>query len=345
MNAVVYHGKGDARFEKAPVPACREGELRVRIDACAVCGSDLKTFNSGNPRMKPPMVMGHEFTGLIETVGRGVAGFSVGERIVMATSIACGECWYCRQGWTNLCAKLDPMGFSYPGGMAEYVVVPAVAVRNGHVIKVPLSVPAEHAALAEPLSCAINCVESSVVRQGDTVVVVGAGPLGILILYAAREYGAARLILAAREGRRFDQAKQFACGRLVNTSKEDLAEAVREETNGRGADVAIVAAPSAEAQEQALDLVRKKGRVCLFASLPAGKSTLALDSRPIHYGEMRLVGTSDSTPAQVRKAVEMIAAGRLPADRLATHVLGLDEIGRAYDLMQRGESLRVVLKP
>jgi L-iditol 2-dehydrogenase len=345
MNAAVYYGKGDVRFEKAPVPACREGELLVRIDACAVCGSDLKTFNSGNPRMKPPMVMGHEFTGLIETVGRAVKGFGAGERIVMATSISCGECWYCRQGWTNLCAKLDPMGFSYPGGMAEYVVVPAVAVRNGHVIKVPRGVPAEHAALAEPLSCAINCVECSAVQKGDTVVVVGAGPLGILNLYAAREYGAAKLILAAREGRRFDQAKQFACDRLVNTSKEDLVEAVREETDGRGADVAIVAAPSAEAQVQALDLVRKKGRVCLFASLPAGKSMLTLDSRKIHYGELAVMGASDSTPAQVAKAVRLIARGDIPMAKIADPILPMSEIHRAFQIMEERGGMRVVLRP
>jgi L-iditol 2-dehydrogenase len=345
QNAAVYYGMGDVRFEKTPVPECREGELRVTIDACAVCGSDLKTFTNGNPRMKPPMVMGHEFTGLIETVGRGVKGFSVGERIVMATSIACGECWYCRKGWTNLCAKLDPMGFSYPGGMAEYVVVPAVAVRNGHVIKVPPGVPAEHAALAEPLSCAVNCVECSAVQQGDTVVVVGAGPLGILILYAARECGAARLILAAREGRRFEQAKQFACDRLVNSTKEDLAAAVREETGGRGADVAIVAAPSAEAQEQALDLVRKKGRVCLFASLPAGKSMLSLDSRKIHYGELTVVGASDSTPRQVEKAVELLCSGDIPMAKIADPILPMSEIRRAFQIMEERSGMRVVLRP
>ena len=133
MNAVVYCGKTDVRYEKVPLPECGPDELRVKIDACAVCGSDLKTFVNGNPRMKPPIVMGHEFSGLIETVGGGVNGFRVGERIVMATSISCGECFYCKRGWSNLCAKLDPMGFSYPGGMAEYIIIPAVAIRNGHV--------------------------------------------------------------------------------------------------------------------------------------------------------------------------------------------------------------------
>jgi L-iditol 2-dehydrogenase len=235
MNAVVYYCKSDVRYEKVPVPDCREDELRVKIDACAVCGSDMKTFNNGNPRMKPPMVMGHEFSGLVETAGKAVKGFRVGERIVMATSISCGECFYCKKGWNNLCAKLNPMGFSYPGGMAEYLVIPAAAIRNGHVVKVPPGMLPEHAALAEPTSCAVNCVENCGIKGGETVVVVGAGPLGILNLYVAREYGARKLILAQREGKRLSQAGEFEYDRLVNTTKEDLAEVVRSETGGVGA--------------------------------------------------------------------------------------------------------------
>jgi L-iditol 2-dehydrogenase len=345
MNAVVYYGKGDVRYEKAPLPACRLGELRVKVDACAVCGSDFKTFNNGNPRMKPPIVMGHEFTGLVETIGEGVTGFSLGERIVMATSISCGECAYCRRGWNNLCVKLDPMGFSYPGGMAEYVVVPAVAIRNGHVVKVPGAIAPEHAALAEPVSCAVNCVENCGIRGGETVVVVGAGPLGILNMHVARASGAAKLILAQRAGKRFAQASSFSCDRLVNTTTEDLAAVVRSETGGMGADVVIVAAPEAGAQEQSLDLVRKRGHVCLFASLPAGASTLSLDSRKIHYNELYVCGASDSTPAHVQKAVSLLSQPDFPGSRIANPLMKLAEIQKAFAVMAARDGMRVVLRP
>ena len=137
MRAVVYYAPQDVRNETRPVPTAGAGELRVKVDACAVCGTDLKSYVSGNPRLKAPIVMGHEFTGLIDTVGEGVEGFSVGDRVVMATSISCGECYYCKRGWNNLCVDLAPMGFSYHGGMAEYTVIPARALKNGHVIKVP----------------------------------------------------------------------------------------------------------------------------------------------------------------------------------------------------------------
>lgn len=345
MNAVVYYGRADVRYEKVPVPDCGEDELRVRIDACAVCGSDMKTYNNGNPRMKPPIVMGHEFSGLVETVGSAVKGFRVGERIVMATSLSCGECFYCKRGWNNLCAKLNPMGFSYPGGMAEYLIIPALAIRNGHVIKVPSDMLPEHAALAEPTSCAVNCVENCGIQGGETVVVVGAGPLGILNLYVAREYGAKKLILAQREGKRFAQAAEFRCDRLVNTTQEDLAAVVREETDGVGADVVIVAAPETGAQEQALDVVHKKGRVCLFASLPVGKSLLTIDSRTIHYNELIVTGASDSTPRQVEKAVSLLGRKDFPKEKIANPILKLQDIHMAFQIMQAREGMRVVLRP
>jgi len=345
MKAVVYHAPNDVRVENLPRPSCGEDEIRVKIDACAVCGTDLKAYLHGNPRIKAPIPMGHEFTGLVDAVGSKAGGFAVGERVVMATSICCGQCYYCRRGWTNLCVDLAPMGFSYPGGMAEYTVIPSRALRNGHVVKVPPDVKAEHAALSEPLSCAVNSAENCNLQEGDTVVVIGAGPMGLMNACVAREVGAGKIILAEINPTRLKQAEPFGFDLLVNPVGEDLPELVMGATGGIGADVAIVAAPAAAPQEEAVQLVRKRGTVCLFASLPAADKMLSMDSRAVHYGELRVVGTSDSTPGHVRKAVELIGRGSLPADRLATHVLGLDDIFHAYELMQSGEALRVVLKP
>jgi len=345
MRAVVFHGQEDVRVERVPVPPCGAEEVRVRVEACAICGSDLKTYHSGNPRMKPPMTIGHEFTGVVETVGPSVRGFAPGERIVMATSIACGECAYCRKGWSNLCVKLTPMGFSYPGGMAEYVVVPPLGVRNGHVVKVPAGLEPRHACLAEPVSCAVNAAEILGIGPGDTVVVIGAGPLGIMNLFVARELGAARTILAQREGRRLELARQFECDRLVNTSAEDLEEVVRGETDGLGADVVIVAAPSADVQAQAVNLVRKRGRVSLFASLPVGRNMLEVDSRKIHYGELAVFGASDSTARHVARALEILQKPSFPREALASHVLPFEEFHRAIEIMSARDGMRVVLTP
>lgn len=345
MKAIRYYAPGDIRIETIDVPGCAAAEVRVKIDACAVCGTDMKAYRHGNPRIKAPQVMGHEFTGIIETVGSQVEGFSIGERVVMATSVSCGECAYCKKGWRNLCANVAPMGFSYPGGMAEFVTIPARALQNGHVIKVPMGVKAEHAALSEPLSCAVNSAANCDIQPGDTVVVVGAGPMGIMNACVAQQMGAETVIMAEINEDRLTQAGAFGFDVLVNPAENDLVSVVKDHTAGLGADVAIVAAPAAAPQAEALELVRKRGTVCLFASLPADNCMLEINSRIIHYGEIKLVGSSDSTGEHVRKAVEMIAGGTLQADKLASHVLGLDGIFEAFELMQSGKALRVVLKP
>jgi len=347
MQAVVFHAPDDVRVEQVPVPTCGQAEMLVQVDACAVCGSDLKSSKVGNPRIKPPLTMGHEFTGIIRQIGPAAkaGNLAIGDRVVMATTISCGQCEYCRRGWPNLCANLAPMGFSYPGGMAEFVVIPERALVNGHVVAVPANLPAEHAALAEPVSCAVNCVENSGLREGDTVVVLGAGPMGLINVCVARGMGAAKIILSEVSPQRLKMAEGFGCDIPVNPDKQDLAAIVKGATGGIGADVAIVAAPAAAPQEQAVHLVRKRGTVCLFASLPSGKHILQMNSRAIHYNELRVIGTSDSTPAQVATAVALLASGRIPADKIATHILPLSEIHQAFDLMLRGEALRVVLRP
>ena len=344
MQAIVYHAPGDIRVEEIPKPECGPGELLVRVDACAVCGTDLKSRQHGNPRIKAPLVMGHEFTGIIETVSPDAVGnFQPGDRVVMATSVSCGQCYYCRHGWRNLCESLAPMGFSYPGGMAEYVAIPALALQGGHVIKVPPHVEAKCAALAEPVSCAVNSVRQCDIRQGDTVLVMGAGPMGLLNALVARAAGASTILLSEPNPLRRKQSEQFDLDRILDPETDDMTKIVREATGGRGADVVIVAAPAVPPQEQALSLVRKHGTVCLFASLPVGNNMLTLDSRTLHYGEIRLIGSSDSTPEHVREAVEMIATQQIPAEKIASHCLPLDQIEQAFELMMTGETLRVVL--
>jgi L-iditol 2-dehydrogenase len=346
MKAVVYYAPGDIRVEDVPLPHAGPDELRVKVDACAVCGTDLKSYKQGNPRIKAPLPMGHEFTGLIDTVGERVSGFAVGDRVVMATTVSCGRCRYCREGWRNLCVDLAPMGFTYPGGMAEYTVIPARALENGHVIPVPAGIPAEQAALAEPLSCAVNSIQQCQLRRGDVVVILGAGPMGLMNACVARALGAGKIILSEVSEARLAQAAQFGCDLLINPARDNLVARVKEATeDGLGADVVVVAAPAAGPQEIALDLVRRRGTVCLFASLAVGQSVLQLDSRKIHYGELRVIGTSDSTPDHVRQAVALMAAQAIPTAKLATHVLPLDGIFQAYDLMLSGEALRVVLRP
>ena len=345
MKSIRYYGPKNIQIDDIPIPEIDSGELLVKIEACAVCGSDLKSFNVGNPRLKPPIVMGHEFTGEIVKIGTNITDFAIGEKIVMATSISCGDCLYCKKGWSNLCVNLAPMGFYFNGGMAEYTVIPSRAIKNGHVIKIPNSMKPEFAALAEPLSCAVNSIDKCNIQKGDTVLIIGAGPMAILNACVARYEGAGKIIMTEINKERLQQAKRFDIDLLVNSAEENIEGIVKEETNGVGADVVIVAAPAAQPQEHALSLVRKNGTVNLFASLPAGQSNLTLDSRLIHYNEIKLTGSSDSTAEHVQKAVEMLSDEKFPSHKIATHILSLDEIHEAFELMKSGKALRVVLKP
>ena len=347
MKAVVYYAPGDVRVEQIPACVCGAEEVLVKIEACAVCGSDLKTSKVGNPRMKEATVLGHEFCAVVAEIGPDAqaGGLKVGDRIVMATSVGCGECMYCRRGWRNLCQNTKPMGFVYNGGMAEYTIIPAAALVGGHVVKVPDGIAPEHAALAEPISCAVNSLEQCNIQEGDTVLVIGAGPMGLLNVLVAKARGAAKIILSEPNAARLEQGRSF-CDVAVNPAEQDLAEIVKAETqDSLGVDICIVAAPAAPPQEQAVHLVRKRGTVCLFASLPVGRNMLNIDSRAIHYNELRVVGTSDSTAAHVSEGVKMLADGRVDGSKIATHILTLDDIQQAFELMVSGESLRVVLKP
>ena len=335
----------DVRVDEIPIPTINREEILIRVEACAVCGSDLKAFKLGNPRLNPPIVMGHEFTGVIASTGKNTIGFNEGERIVMSTSISCGKCLYCHKGWTNLCVDLAPMGFRYDGGMAEYMVIPERAIKNGHLVKVPDTLKPEYAALAEPLSCAVNSVEQCEIEKGDTVLIMGAGPMGILNACAAKHAGAGKIIMTELNELRLKQAGNFHIDILVHPGEEDLKTIVLEETKGYGADVVIVAAPAPSPQEEALSLVRKRGSVCLFASLPAGQSDLTINSRLIHYNEIRVTGSSDSTTRHVKEAIGILSDPSSLSRNIVSHIISLKEIKKAFEIMESGEALRVVLKP
>lgn len=166
MKAVVFHAPLDVRLEEVRKPQCPSGGVLVEVEACGVCGTDLKTYRYGNPRIKAPQIMGHEFVGIIMKNSADYREFNVGDRIIIATSVSCSRCYFCQKSWRNLCDFFSPMGFFYPSGMAEFVAIPARAVDNGHVIKVPKAIPSECATLSEPLSCVVNASENIRMQKG-----------------------------------------------------------------------------------------------------------------------------------------------------------------------------------
>lgn len=344
MKAVVYYAPGDVRVEERPNPEAQADNLVAEVTCCAICGTDLKIATVGNPRCNPPRIIGHEMVGRIVHVGDEVANFSVGERITLATTVACGDCAYCGLGLGNMCPNAKPISYDFDGAFAEKVAIPRLAISGGNVVKMPENVPDEAAALCEPLSCAINAQELAGVKAGDKVLVIGGGPLGALHAEVAKALGAEKVMITQRSEPRLSMLRKLK-NVMVIDGKEDVAQIVMAETDGLGADVVIVCAPNREAQEQSIHLARKGGAVSLFASLPKGNSDITFDSRVIHYSELRVVGASDSRPEHVRIAAQLLAENKIDTAPIITHKLALDQFHAGLELMRKKQSLKVLLYP
>ena len=345
MEAAVFHGTGDIRLDDRHEPGAGPDNLLVDVTYCAICGSDLKLVLRGNPRFKAGRIIGHEMVGTVAHVGEQLDGVEVSDRVTLATTIGCGECRYCGLGRSNLCEDAIRIGSDYDGAFATRILVPGIALRNGNVVRVPDDVPDEAAALSEPLSCAVNAQTLAGVSEGDTVLVVGGGPLGALHSQVARAKGAEKVMIVQRSEPRLSLLKELEGVTVIDGKKGDLAERVSDETGGLGVDVLMICAPSKEAHEQSVNLVRKGGTVSLFASLPRGESDVTWNSRTIHYGEIRVMGSSDSRPEHVREAVRLLAEGQVDTAPIVTHKMPLSEIHSGFELMKAKECLKVLIQP
>jgi L-iditol 2-dehydrogenase len=277
MKAAVFHGPGDLRVAEMPRPQVGDAEVLLQIGACALCGSDVRTFRHGARNINRPVVLGHELSGTIVEIGAAVSGYRTGQRVAVAPAIPCGDCVYCRRGVETMCERLRSIGYEFDGGLAEFMAVPASAVRAGCVNPVPDAVPFAEAAIAEPLACIINAQELLSVGEGDTVAVIGAGPVGCLHAGLARVRGASAVVLVDMRAERLKIAEAFA-DLTIDASREDVHARVLETTHGLGASVVIVAAPSHRAQEQAIFLAARRGRINFFGGLPKADPIISLDA-------------------------------------------------------------------
>jgi len=340
VRAQVFHGPGDLRLEDVPVPEPRPGEVVLRIEAALTCGTDVKTLRRGHPIMIPtvPTVFGHEFAGTVAAVGRQVHTVREGDRAAAANSAPCGSCAPCRRGQPNLCDDL----LFVNGAYAEYIALPPRLVARNLVPVGPRVEPAR-VAFAEPVACCLRAIDAAAIRPGDPVVVLGHGPLGLLLGLLARAAGA-RVVLAGKAGPRLEHARALGFAACLDvTQAHDVPEALRQAAGG---DVrsTIEATGRPEAWEQAVAATGKGGTVVLFGGCAPG-TTIQLSTRRVHYDELRLSGVFHHTPEVIRRAVELLADGRLDPMPLVTHEMGIEAVPRALDLMRRGDALKVLIRP
>jgi len=343
VRAYVYYGPGDLRLEERPTPRPGHGEALLRVDACGICGTDLR-IASGEHRAYPPgtvRVPGHEIAGTVVAAGRET-GLVEGAQAFVAPNIGCGRCARCRAGRANLCAHPQALGITRDGGFAEFVLLPEPLIAQGNVLPTALADPGA-IALVEPLACVLRGARALDIREGELVLIYGAGPIGLLFLRLARLRGAGTVVVAQRSAERRALAAAHGADHAVDPATGDLPGLVHGLSDGRGADAVVVAVPSPEAQAEAVTLAAPGGRVNLFGGLPRDRSRVTFDANLIHYKELIVTGTTANTTADCRAALDMVEAGAVDTAALITHRYPLEQGPAALDAAGSGRALKVVL--
>ena len=309
MMAAVLYGKEHLQVEPVAVPTIGSGDILVRVKVALTCGTDVKVFRRGyHARMiVPPAVFGHELAGDVVAVGEGVTRFAAGQRVVAANSAPCGRCFFCRRGLENLCEDL----LFNNGAYAEYIRIPARIVdKNTHLI--PAHVGYRDAALVEPLACVLRGFEETAPRAGDTVAIIGLGPIGLMFAKLAKLYGC-RVIAIGRRKTQLDRAAAVGADELiVGADGSDPTRAIRDLTHGRGVDIAIEAVGKPQTWQWAVNMVRRGGTVNFFGGCP-NDSRVAIDTALLHYSEITCKATFHHTPEYIRKALDLVCSGHIAA--------------------------------
>jgi len=343
MSAAVLYGKEQLRIERVDVPQLGRGDVLVRVRAALTCGTDVKVFRRGYhaKMIRPPALFGHELAGDVAAVGSDVSGFHVGQRVVAANSAPCGDCYYCQRGQENLCEDL----LFNNGAYAEYIRIPErIVAKNMH--QLPAHVSYQDAALVEPLACVIRGLEESGVKAGDTVAVIGLGPIGMMFVRLAKAVYNARVIAIGRRRSQLDRAVGMGADEVVlNEEGSDVVTPVHKLTGGRGADVVIEAVGLPEVWQLAVKLLRRGGVVNFFGGCPEG-TDVPVDAGLLHYSELTLKASFHHTPALIRQALDIISRGRVTARDFVNRVEPLSNLLEVMQhLMSHNGHLKTAIIP
>jgi len=341
MKAAVIREANDVRVESVPIPKIGRKEILVKMMACGVCGTDIEKMRG---EFITPPVLGHEAAGEIFAVGADVADFKVGERVLVHHHVPCHICHYCRHGSHTMCEEFQRSNID-PCGFAEYFRVPEANVDRGAVLRLPNSVPFEEATLVEPTACCIRGIMKSGIQIADDVLVIGAGPIGLIQIQLLKLFGASRVFSTDVLGFRLQAAERFGADETINPRQEGMVESIKAMTEGRGVDVVIVATGATEAILQALRSVRKGGTVNLFGAPHRGTS-LSYDVSEIFIREISIIPSYSATELETNIALKLLVSGRIDLRGLVTHRFRLDRVTDAVKYAAGGKDcLKVIVIP
>ena len=333
MKAAVLYAPGLMGIEDVPRPACPPGGALVRVKACGLCVSDLKMWRMGHKELQLPRILGHEVAGVVQESDSDQV--APGAMVQVAPGMPCGQCPACLKGAHNRCPWVKVLGFSIDGGLAEFMAVPAQGVENGALIPLPPGLNPDSATLAEPLACTLNAWQQAGLLAGEAVVIIGAGPVGRLAAWSAKALGARPVVLLDQDPARLRELGFPG----VALSGQGAWQAAREALDG-GADVILPACPDPRALAWGLELLNPGGRLVMFSGL---KEPANLDFNQVHYQELSISGAYGCTAEQNRRALALLAEGAIPAEQIITHRLPLNHVTQGLELMERRESLKVVV--
>jgi 2-desacetyl-2-hydroxyethyl bacteriochlorophyllide A dehydrogenase len=336
MNAGLYISEKNVVVGTLEKPILKQGEALIKVSAAGICGTDMMIYFGKHPRAKAPLAMGHEFSGVIEEIN-GESIFNVGDRIVVEPTISCGKCDACLSGNSHVCKTLGLIGIDYHGGFAEYVTVPLHRLH-----KIPDTLSDAHAALAEPVAVGVHTVRRSNVKVGDTVVVLGAGPIGLLIALTAKLAGADKIYISDISPYRLGKAEELGFIAL-NGNKVDIVEEVMGATNGIGADVVFEVAGNNITANQMIHACRTQGQIVVVSVY---KQSPTIDLAAMHFRELSLTTTRCYSHSDFATAISMMASGQIDISSLISHQLSLNEIEEGFQLMTKPEeSLKILIQP
>jgi len=344
MKAAKLFGPNDIRVVDCGVPEIGDDEILLKTKAAAICGTDLRMITNGYKGVDEdhPLTLGHEIAGFIEKVGKNVKGYEKGMKAAIAPNIGCGICDWCVAGDTHLCPAYTAFGINMDGGFAEYARIPRNAISQGNIMILDDSMPMDTAALLEPASCVLNGQQLTGIRLNDKVLVIGAGPIGIMHGQLARALGAAKVYMRDLSPERMRQSVALIPGAEA-IPEDDLEEAAKRLTNGRGFDLTITACPAPSAQADALKITGMNGRILYFGGLPAGKDAVTLATNLIHYKQLSIQGSTKANVNQFRTVAKMAAAGTLDLSKLISRRYPIDEFPDAVEYAKKAEGLKTVI--
>jgi len=336
-----------ASFEVCEVaePQVGSQDMLLRVQAASICGSDVKIIRHGHRKLAEGqrIVLGHEFVGVIEQLGTHVQEFAAGQRVGVVPNAGCGHCEACIRGQSNYCPRYTGFGINRDGVHAAMVRVPALFVTQGNVVPIPDAVTSQEASLLEPFSCVVNGVRAARIEIGDTVVMYGAGPMGLMLVLLCRLAGAARIIVVDPIGERRERARSLGGDLALDPGEVDIPDRLRQETGGSGVDAVITACPIAEVQSEAVQVLAPFGRLCLFGGLPGKAGPVPLETNTIHYGNIVVTGSTGGSIRDYRIALRLVAGKRADLTRVISQVFSLDEWKSAYQNAMSGVAGKIVL--